>query len=93
MKVTPLRMAVVAVIAFALLLVVFGMAGCGKVTPGQINPTYGVNGQCFEADGEPCDDDPFDVDDLFEHKKATPTPKPKPPVKKTPAPIRTTRRR
>lgn len=54
------------------------LSGCNGGTPTQINPTYGgPQGQCMEADDEPCDDDPFDLDDLFEsdHKKSTPTPK------------------
>ena len=54
------------------------LSGCNGGTPTQVNPTYGgPQGQCMEADGEPCDDDPFDMDDLFEdsHKKSTPTPK------------------
>lgn len=33
---------------------------------------------CVEADGEPCDDDPYDLDDLFEKKKT------KAPIVKTP---------
>lgn len=93
----PLRAAVVAVLAFAVVMLIMSAAGCGKASPAQINPTYGVNGQCFEADHEPCDDDPFDTDDWFEsdHKKPTASPKakPKPTPVKTPATVRTPRRR
>ena len=70
------------------------LTGCNGGTPSQINPTYGgPQGQCVEADGEPCDDDPFDMDDLFEKKK-TPAPKvSSKPVTRTPAPVRTPARR
>lgn len=56
------------------------LTGCDRAaTPEQLRPTYGVDGQCFEADDEPCDDDPFDTDDGDIHlpkpsKKATPRP-------------------
>lgn len=43
------------------------------------HPTHaGPNGECIEADGEPCDDDPYDLDDLFESdgKPKLPTVKP-----------------
>lgn len=31
--------------------------------------------QCVEADGEPCDDDPLDLDDLLKHPKTPSTTK------------------
>lgn len=56
-------------------------AACDKrATPEQLRPTYGgLNGECMEADDEPCDDDPFDTDDSDIHlpkptKKASPRP-------------------
>lgn len=45
----------------------------------EAHPTYaGPNGECIEADDEPCDDDPFDLDDLVEydrHASKAPSPK------------------
>lgn len=72
------------------------LAACSSTptsVPQQIHPTHGVDGRCYEWDDEPCDDDPFDLDDLFELKKTTPSPVVV--VKKTPAPVpsRTIRRR
>lgn len=54
------------------------------------HPTHaGLNGECVEYDGEPCDDDPHDLDDLFEGSKLS-SKKPSPaPVRRTPAPRRT----
>jgi len=51
----------------------------------QPHPTHGgPNGRCIEADGAPCDDDTFDLDDAFEKKKTkAPTPYP---LRKTPGP-------
>ena len=46
------------------------LTGCNGGTPSQINPTYGgPQGQCVEADGEPCDDDPFDIRGLVLHDR------------------------
>lgn len=72
------------IVLAALLVGSLAWAGCDQVNP-QPNPTYGgPNGECIEADGEPCDDDPFDLDDAFEHgKRKTPAPYP---LKKTPGP-------
>lgn len=60
------------------------LAACGDsppVDPCQVQPTRtNVFGQCVEYDGEACDDDPCDADDLTEsdgsgHKKPTAKPK------------------
>lgn len=64
--------------------------------PCQINPTYqAINGQWYEADGEPLDSDPCDAEDLeedgFGHKKPTSKPKVISPTK--PAPRTTSTRR
>lgn len=71
------------------------LAGCAPdgPTPAQLRPTYGVDGQCYEADHEMCDDDPYDLDDLVEQdehgvvvvpvpgvKKPTTAPAKKPPL-------------
>lgn len=55
------------------------------------HPTHaGPNGECIEFDGEPCDNDPHDLDDLFEKAKPSSGKKPSAaPVRKTPAPRRT----
>ena len=49
------------------------------VNPCGVNPTSaGIFGQCVEADGELCDDDPCDADDFMDvdsHKTRKPTPK------------------
>lgn len=47
------------------------LAACGNdQQPAQPQPQPAP---CIEADGEPCDDDPFDLDDLFEkHKTKAP---------------------
>lgn len=72
------------------------LVGCDQVgTPAQIHPTHaGPNGECVEWDDEPCDDDPFDTDDLVElwpTKKSSSKPAPQPsPAKPRTA---TTRRR
>lgn len=85
----------VAVVAVGAILLATLLTGCDQVgTPAQIHPTHaGPNGECVEWDDEPCDDDPFDTDDLVEdsHKKASPKPAPQP----SPAKPRTvtTRRR
>lgn len=58
----------------------------------EAHPTHaGPNGECLEFDDEPCDEDPFDLDDMTEYdkhgysKKLTPKPKttPKPKVTRT----------
>lgn len=51
-----------------------GLAACNDKdprTPGQVwiddHPTHvGPNGECIEFDDEPCDADPFDLDDLLD---------------------------
>lgn len=46
---------------------VFLTTGCGNGQPApQPTPTAPV---CIEPDGEECDDDPLDLDDLFEKTK------------------------
>lgn len=70
------------VVAFGLIL---GLAACaeGAVpdrTPQQVwidaHPTrQGPDGQCIEFDDEPCDDDPYDLDDWFESFHKTPAAK------------------
>lgn len=55
------------------LLVVCVVAAC-NTTP-DANPSPSPTQECIEPDGEPCDDDPLDLDDL--NKKKTP------PVKKS----------
>lgn len=92
-------------LAFGLIL---GLAACAEsVTPGKTpqqvwidaHPTtLNGDGECIEFDGEPCDDDPYDLDDWYESfhgtkapsKKPTPRPmltanQPKPSVKTVPA--------
>lgn len=64
----------------------------------EAHPTHGgPNGECIERDDEPCDDDPFDLDDLREgkinsYKGATPTAAPKPKPTAAPSPSKSRRR-
>lgn len=108
------------VVIIAALAVVLGLAlgGCTSQPEGpserqqwiDAHPTHaGPNGECVEDDGELCDDDPFDLDDLYESKgvpvssrKPSPRPmltanQPKPKASTRapapPAPVKTTRRR
>lgn len=55
--------------AVVVLVVIVGcvMAAC-NTTPNP-NPSPTATQECIEADGEPCDEDPFDLDDS--HKKKT----------------------
>lgn len=83
------------VAAWTALMLPLLLVGCSSAPPGKtwmdLHPTHGVNGECFEADDEPCDEDPYDLDDLFESSHSK-----KPSVvttKKTPGPVKTTRRR
>lgn len=79
-----------------ILVAVFALAGCDLSSPpaGQVHPTQaGPNGECVEWDGELCDDDPFDLDDLFESHKTT-GPTRRPAVKPSPRPqVKVTKRR
>ncbi len=98
-------------LAFGLIL---GLAACAEsVTPDQTpqqvwinaHPTHtGPNRECIEFDDEPCDDDPYDLDDWFEVYHKTPAvkkPSPRPmltanqpkPGTKTKAPTTTTTKR
>lgn len=70
------------------------LAACrDEINPCGVNPTTtNAAGECIEADGEVCDDDPCDSDDFddfddFDKKKSTPKPKATSPK------ISTTRRR
>lgn len=98
----------VALLILSLAIVGLALAGCapkGPVkTPQQVwidaHPTHqGPNGECIEFDDEPCDDDPFDLDDWSESYHKTPVvkkPSPRPMLtanqpKATPKP-KTTRR-
>lgn len=95
-------------LAFGLIL---GLAACAESvkpgkTPQQVwidtHPTtLNGDGECVEFDGEPCDDDPYDLDDWYELYHKTPAVKkqsPRPmltanqPVK-TPGPLKTTKRK
>lgn len=101
-------------LAFGLIV---GLAACAEGMPGRTpqqvwidaHPTtLSDDGECMEFDGEPCDDDPYDLDDWYESyhktpavKKQSPRPmltanQPKPSVKtvpaKTPGPVKTTKR-
>jgi hypothetical protein len=73
-------------VSAALLLGSLAAAGFGTKSHQQPQPQPAP---CIEADGEPCDDDPFDLDDIFEKKKVTPKPVPTPTAVKTAAPMRT----
>ncbi len=90
---------------------IVGLAACAESvtpdkTPQQVwidaHPTYlNSAGQCMEADDEPCDEDPYDLDDWYEsfHGTKAPSKKPSPkpmltanqpkPSTKAPAPVRT----
>lgn len=100
------RLLIVGVLACGLVVGVL-LSGCSsgpqlepKKTYEQIwieaHPTHaGPNGECVERDDEPCDDDPFDLDDLKEakvktYKGATPTPvvKPRPSAAVKPLPTK-----
>lgn len=53
------------------------LAACtDEINPCGVNPTItNMAGECIEADGEVCDDDPCDADEFDEsdkHKKPTP---------------------
>lgn len=69
------------------------LGACGKGAPLQpvACATYQApDGTWMEEDNEPVDDDPCDLDDLWEREHKTPTPKPR--VKSTvvkPSPART----
>lgn len=90
-----LRYAGIALLVLSALLIGLSMAACqssGPVkTPQQVwieaHPTHtGPNGECIEFDDEPCDADPYDLDDWFESYNKTPA------VKKTsPRPMQTAR--
>jgi hypothetical protein len=80
-------------LAFGLIL---GLAACAEsVTPNRspqqvwidAHPTYpGDDGQCIEFDGEVCDDDPFDLDDMAKYPHLLPSSKP---VPSAPRPMQT----
>lgn len=79
------RMVFVAAVAFAAL-----VACTSKpVDPCEVHPTRGnFSGDCVEFDGEACDEDPCDADDLFDHAKpskvkASTKPAVKPSTKRT----------
>lgn len=92
-------------LAFGLIL---GLAACAETvtpdkTPQQVwiesHPTtVNSDGECIEFDGEPCDDDPYDLDDWSEKYHGTPVsrrPTPRPmqtafqPKPSTQAPVKT----
>lgn len=53
----------------------------------EAHPTsVGDAGECIEFDGEPCDDDPFDLDDMTEYDKHGYSKKPSPKPVKTAKP-------
>ena len=100
----------VALLILSLAVVGLTLVGCGaQETPRDTwidtHPTsVNSDGQCVEFDGEPCDDDPYDLDDLFESDgkpklpslkpgSARPSPKPMLTAKQPapPAPKRTRR--
>lgn len=74
MKVNWLRLVGILLLCFSAAVIILSLAACAPVddrTPGQIwiseHPTHaGPNGECIEFDNEPCDADPFDLDDLLE---------------------------
>lgn len=92
------------------LAVAMALAGCSSGPQLQPRKTYeqvwieahpthaGPNGECVEWDDEPCDDDPFDLDDLREAKikvtspAAKPKPSPSPTAKPRPVPSPSKRR-
>jgi hypothetical protein len=94
------------VLAFGLIV---GLAACAESvtpdkTPQQVwidaHPTHlGPNGECIEFDDEPCDDDPYDLEDWYESYHKTPAAKkPSPRPMQTgyqvkPSPAKTTKRR
>lgn len=63
----------------------------------EAHPTHaGTNGECIEADGELCDDDPFDLDDMNEadsHVTGSKRPSPRASTRKASPKPATTRRR
>lgn len=66
MNLRPLRVAV----ATGALAVTLAACGSDQQPVQQPQPQPAP---CIEADGEPCDEDPFDLDDLFEkHKTKAP---------------------
>lgn len=91
MKVNWLRLVGIALLTFSVATIVaLLLTGCSSgprldppKTHEQIwieaHPTHaGPNGECIEADDEPCDSDPHDLDDLREarvHRSASPSPK------------------
>jgi hypothetical protein len=78
------------------LILAASLAACNDevIDPCEVNPTStGIFGQCVEADGELCDDDPCDADDFIDmdsHPTGKPTPKvtgkPTPEVTRKPTP-------
>lgn len=79
--------AIVTVGAVCLAIILTGCAPKGPVeqqkTPQQVwidaHPTHvGDKGQCVEFDDEPCDDDPYDLDDWYESFNKTKAPAKKP---------------
>lgn len=85
------RRALSGVLAFGLIV---ALAACAESTgptktPQQVwidaHPTsVGDSSQCIEFDGEPCDEDPYDLDDWFEEFHKTPAVK-----KESPRPMKT----
>jgi len=77
-----LRAVAVGMLALAAaVLVVMALSACAPSGPTQpqlspkdlwisAHPTHSDEQGCWEADGEPCDEDPHDLDDFFEQEKA-----------------------
>lgn len=89
MKVNWLRVVGVLLLGFSATVIILSLTGCSS-TPREIHkqktheqiwidahPTHaGPFGECVEFDGELCDDDPHDLDDLREAKiHRSPSPK------------------
>lgn len=74
------RMMLLGMLLLAGLGTLVAVAGCQSTPPK--NPTdvwieqhpyhYDEKGNCIEADGEPCDADPYDLDDMYEADHKTP---------------------
>lgn len=92
-----LRAMGIALLVLAAAIIVAALAGCAPTgptepqkTPQQIwieaHPTHlNDRGECIEFDDEPCDEDPYDLDDWYEsfNKTKAPSKKPSPKPMKT----------
>ena len=85
------RMMLLGMLILAGLGTLMAVAGCSERVPtprdmwvDQHPIHYNEDGDCIEADGEPCDEDPYDLNDFFEleRKKASPQ------VTKTPGAVK-----